>query len=850
MADGSTSGKGTSVGGIYYTCTVDTKGLIDAERQAEKSTGKMATSLTAVAEASKLHAAAAGVAAAAVREATRVTEAAAAANSKAAGTAQAAAKATDQQAMSAKQLSAAMRGVPAQMTDIVTSLGSGQNPFTVLLQQGGQLKDMFGGIGPAARALGGYVAGLVSPFTLAATAAAVFLYGLVKGRSEIDDINRSVTLSGQAYGGTADKVNGLAAELDNLAGVTRGQAAEALTTLIDAGVRGGAALGKLTQAAIQLEQAGGPAVEKTAKAFADLQKDPLTAALRLNDSTNFLTESLYKQIKALVDQGRQVEAATIAQKAYADAMLNRAPQILENLGWMEKGWKAVSGWVREAVDGVKGFGRELSLVEQLGKEQAKLDTMGKAKPWAIKEQQDKIALIQEQIKLGGRAAEQQAAQQRRVGALAQFDKDGAQFLDKKLKMERDIAAARELGKKAGLDDLDIEKRVAAIRASYADKKQTFDQSKYLSGLAADAADEFERLAIIEQEALRQHDELLKKGDLSTANHQLGRNLIIEAAAEHRQELQMRKGEEYRAQIEKEGREEVAAETRKQAELKRARDGAMGDIVASDPIASLELELQRKLAINALYAEQDLANETLYAQQRVALKQQTAEKIREVAERERDTALDIQAQRDTMAFAMAQSAAGQMLGILQRAGKERTALGKALFLAERALAVATIIVNTEKGASVAAGFGPFGIPMATLIRATGYASAGMVAGMAVADAFGGGRQYGGPVDAGSLYRVGEGNRPEMFVGDSGRSYMIPGERGKVVSNGDLAGGGNGREIKIVIENTGTPQRVVSQSFDAAKQAHKLVMADLEEQFSTNTGRAYNSLTRSTNVRGRL
>ncbi len=65
--------------------------------------------------------------------------------------------------MSAKQMNAALRGVPAQFTDIVTSIASGQAPLTVFLQQGGQLKDMFGGAGSAARALNGYVASLITP---------------------------------------------------------------------------------------------------------------------------------------------------------------------------------------------------------------------------------------------------------------------------------------------------------------------------------------------------------------------------------------------------------------------------------------------------------------------------------------------------------------------------------------------------------------------------------------------------------------------------------------------------------------------------------------------------------------
>ena len=74
--------------------------------------------------------------------------------------------------VSAAQTAAALRQVPAQFTDIVTSLASGQAPLTVFLQQGGQLKDVFGGAGAAARALGGYVVSLVSPFTLVAGAVA------------------------------------------------------------------------------------------------------------------------------------------------------------------------------------------------------------------------------------------------------------------------------------------------------------------------------------------------------------------------------------------------------------------------------------------------------------------------------------------------------------------------------------------------------------------------------------------------------------------------------------------------------------------------------------------------------
>ncbi|WP_315897196.1 phage tail length tape measure family protein, partial [Streptomyces sp. P9(2023)] len=61
-----------------------------------------------------------------------------------------------------------MRNVPAQITDITTSLIGGQPAYLVAIQQGGQLKDMFGGIVPAARALASTLVSMINPLTISA----------------------------------------------------------------------------------------------------------------------------------------------------------------------------------------------------------------------------------------------------------------------------------------------------------------------------------------------------------------------------------------------------------------------------------------------------------------------------------------------------------------------------------------------------------------------------------------------------------------------------------------------------------------------------------------------------------
>lgn len=76
--------------------------------------------------------------------------------------------------------------------------------------------------------------------------------------------------------------------------------------------------------------------------------------------------------------------------------------------------------------------------------------------------------------------------------------------------------------------------------------------------------------------------------------------------------------------------------------------------------------------------------------------------------------------------------GQMSEVLKSAGQEQTGLYKAMFLAQKAFAVADTIINTEMGATKALGmYGPLGIPLSAMIRASGYASAGIIAGQALA-----------------------------------------------------------------------------------------------------------------------
>ena len=273
-------------------------------------------------------------------------------------------KKTDQLGLSAKQTSAALRGVPAQFTDIVTSLQAGQAPLQVFLQQGGQLKDMFGGIGPAARALGGYVAGLVNPFTLAAAAAAGLGIAYYKGSEETTAYNKALILTGNAAGSSADQLASLANQVSSTIGTT-GAAAEVLAQLAGNSKIAGESFGVVATAALEMRSATGKAVEETVAEFAKIGKDPVAAAKELNDQYNFLTAAVYSQIVALKDQGDTIGAAKLLTETYADTIKTRTADVTANLGLIESAWKKVKSAAAGALDATLDVGRTQSIDAQI-----------------------------------------------------------------------------------------------------------------------------------------------------------------------------------------------------------------------------------------------------------------------------------------------------------------------------------------------------------------------------------------------------------------------------------------------------------------------------------------------------
>lgn len=278
---------------------------------------------------------------------------------------------------STKQTSAALRQLPAQFSDIAVSLQAGQNPLSVFLQQGAQIKDSFGGVGPALRETGKFAAGLVGPFALAAAAVVGLTVAYKQGSDEAVAYNKAIILTGNSAGVSAAGLTAMAVAQDQVNG-TQGQAAAALTEVTAAGKFTAEQIQGITAAAVAMENATGKAISDTVSEFKRLADEPAAASAKLNEQYNYLTASVYAQIRALEDQGDEAGAAQVAIDAFGSAMTQRASEIEGSLGLIERAWKGVKNAAAEAWDAALNVGREDTFEQSLDKLADKLATVRNA----------------------------------------------------------------------------------------------------------------------------------------------------------------------------------------------------------------------------------------------------------------------------------------------------------------------------------------------------------------------------------------------------------------------------------------------------------------------------------------
>lgn len=420
---------------------------------------------------------------------------------------------------SAAQTAFAMRMIPAQMTDIIVGLSTGQSPFMVLMQQGGQLKDMFGGIGPAIKGVGGYVLGLINPVTLAAAAVGVLGLAYYKGSQEQDEFYKSLTLSGNLVGKTTGQLAEMAARVSVVANSTTGVTAATLNQIVSSGKVAAESLERVTTAVVEISEATGIATEKLVGDFNDIAADPVAAITKLNDQYHFLTLATYNQIKALQDEGNQQDAARVASDAYANAMQQRASDIHQNLGILERAWDSLAKTAKGAWDAMLDIGREQTGTERISQIRKELDWIDKAAGGKLffggrkAELEDELNNLQSQITTEGVLTEiissHDKAEQQRIKTQQEADRVNQQYLSNADKRNKAIKQQSEFLKAGAITAEQYAKNVSRINEMYKDPKppKTPKGKAYTEDAATRLLDEINQQTAAMQSQLDASDKL-------------------------------------------------------------------------------------------------------------------------------------------------------------------------------------------------------------------------------------------------------------------------------------------------------------------------------------------------------
>lgn len=410
--------------------------------------------------------------------------------------------------VSAGQTAQAMRQLPAQFTDIFTSLQGGMPFFTVLVQQGGQIKDSFGGVEPALKGVSSALLGMVNPYTVAAAAVGLVVYAWYDAEQQAQAYTKALVLSRNEAAATTLTLVTMAQKTSDALQVAAGVGAEAAQAVGSNGKIAAQNLQDVANAAVAMKEISGQALDETIAMYAKLAEDPVKGMQKLNEQVNFMTLALYEQVKALQEQGRNQDAVTVITRAAADETVMALARVRASQNPVIRGFKdlwveATKAWSAMQVN--VGLGPAAAQMQQLvaenQRELEKLNNLANgtqrglplarnpialaAMEKSIKDRSEKIKALAADLIKERKDAEVKAAQAASTDFISEMDSiiesQASKEEKKRQEVERvngEAAAARRKAQASGLiaEAETIERRraaaVAAIEKKYREKAAT------------------------------------------------------------------------------------------------------------------------------------------------------------------------------------------------------------------------------------------------------------------------------------------------------------------------------------------------------------------------------------------
>ncbi len=226
------------------------------------------------------------------------------------------------------------------------------------------------------------------------------------------------------------------------------------------------------------------------------------------------------------------------------------------------------------------------------------------------------------------------------------------------------------------------------------------------------------------------------------------------------------------------------QVKREQDIQRVRAGTTRDI--ETPAQAAQRELADRLKVVQEYYGLESAEKAKQTAEGIAAEQAYQKRLTEIRQAEEQKRLGF----NNVTLTATADLFGNLASMAEQGGKDSFNAWKLFASAQAAVNAALAVTNA----------------LATIPPPLNFAVAGTVAAMTAAQiakissmSYGGGRLYGGPGSAGSLYPVTEGGKPGLLV-QGNRQYLLPGAGGRVVSNKDMTSGAGGGMVVYVNPTT--------------------------------------------------
>lgn len=711
-----------------------------------------------------------------------------------------------------------MSGVGFQLQDIAVQAQMGTSAFVILGQQGSQIASLFG---PGGAMVGAFIA-------VGAALASVLAPSLMESKSSAELLEESLSSLGKIMTTTGDdadvltdriiklaKANQQAAKTEVALGITKAKDAIAASndiigeaiTKADGWTN---ATGNMVAASSQIDD-----LDAIMKRFGITQEQALDESIpaafqnKISDLTTYIgtlgSEFGMTQAQALEFVRAADEFSKTKSVETAENLSNVINKVNEANGYANRSLVELGATIGENVRVMQDAADKAAVLESA------LDNIEQAasrSEEAIKRNTSAINSLIESAKMEAATIGKSA----RERALYVAELAGATDKEKELiNVQYDSIEAKERQIKANKDAQSAAKKAASEAAS----EQKRLQGQYQSN----------------ENSLKKMAQQLSIAGLSTQG--LAKEAAELAAAyslgEGATQTQIEQAKQLAGAL-----FDLNEQKRKQAEIegKRKEAGRFVEQAAFDaasPLEQIDIEEQAKIAKLEEYRNLELISLQEFETTKNNIIKQAA-----------DERAAIELARNSMILSASSDFFGGMADLTGAFAGEQSGAYKALFAISKGFAIANAALQLQTAIANASALPwPANFPAIAQAVALGGQIASNIAGVN----YGGAREFGGPVDAGKMYRVGEGGKPEIFQ-SGGKNFMIPGDGGKVIPN-DQIGGGSGFQQNVNIHNYGN-ENVQTQTSMDGKQLD-VIIGEVAKQISQRRGGVGRALSSSTGLK---